>query len=124
MRFGPDARIPRGDASLGSYAARLDAHHGGAAHRAAAEVDEVPIVGHAVLARVLAHRRDEDAVVEFDGSQDERREEAGSHREIITGCNQSSRYARVNAPWSAYARKDCGRPTSRSCPARRAARRR
>ena len=34
--------------------------------RAAAEVDEVPVVGHAVDRRVLAHRRDDDAVRELD----------------------------------------------------------
>ena len=36
----------------------------GAADRAAAEVHEVPVVGRAVLGRVLAHRRDHDAVGE------------------------------------------------------------
>src|SRR5207245_334941 len=47
MRVGPDARIPRRDASLGRDTTRLDADESCAADRAAAEVNEVPVVRHA-----------------------------------------------------------------------------
>src|SRR5262249_41275884 len=58
MRLRPDPRVPGCDTAFGSDAARLHAHHRRAADRAAAEVHEVPFVGHAVLARVHAHGRD------------------------------------------------------------------
>ena len=45
----------------------------------AAQVHEVPVVRHAVLARVLAHGRDEDAVMERDGAQREGRKELRRH---------------------------------------------
>ena len=50
---GADARIRRDARHLGEHEAR-------AAVRAAAQVHEVVVVGHAVDARVLRHRRDDD----------------------------------------------------------------
>ena len=49
----------------------------GSADCAAAEVDEVPVVGVAVDRAVLAHGRDDDAVGEGDAALGERGEEAG-----------------------------------------------
>ena len=48
-----------------------------AADRAAAEVHEVPLVGDAVFGRVLAHRRDEDAIGDRDRPQREGAEKEG-----------------------------------------------
>src|SRR5207244_4574560 len=61
----------------GRDAARLDADQRSAADGTAAEMHEVPLVGHAVARRIHAHRRDEDAIGEFQRAQLERREEAG-----------------------------------------------
>src|SRR3954447_26893061 len=58
----PDAAIPRGNAAFRRDAARFDHHQSGAADCAAAEVDEMPVRREAVLARVLAHWRNENAV--------------------------------------------------------------
>ncbi len=55
VRVGPDPGVPRRNAPLGRDRARFDAHERGAAHGAAAQVHEVPFIGHAVLAGVLAH---------------------------------------------------------------------
>ena len=62
------------DAALAADVGHLGDHQPGAADRAAAEVHEVPVVGRAVLGRVLAHRRDDDAVREHEVAQAERRE--------------------------------------------------
>src|SRR5581483_9003591 len=75
MFFRPDAAVPCGDASGRRDGARLDEDETGAAHRAAAEVNVMPFVGQAALARVLAHRRDEDAISERDLAKRVRREE-------------------------------------------------
>ena len=64
-----------GSRAVGGDRRRLGDHERRAAGRAGAEVDEVPVVGEAVDARVLAHRRDDDAVGERDGAQGQRIEE-------------------------------------------------
>ena len=55
-------------------ARHLGEHEPGAAVRAAAEMHEVEVVGRAVGARVLRHRRHDDAVRQRDAAQRERRE--------------------------------------------------
>ena len=60
----PDAQILRRDPALRSHRARLGEHQPGTTHRPGAEVHEMPIVRESVLARVLAHRRDDDPVAE------------------------------------------------------------
>src|SRR5262249_16881732 len=44
-----------------------------------AEVRDVPVVAHAVVGAVLAHGRDDDAVVESEIGEPERREQSGGH---------------------------------------------
>ena len=63
-------------------ARHLGEHEARAAVRAAAEMDEVVVVGRAVDARVLRHRRHDDAVRQRDAAQRERRE----HRRRNAGC--------------------------------------
>ena len=75
----PDAQVGGGDAALGDDGGGLDEHEAGAALSAAAEVDQVPVVGEAVVRRVLAHGRDADAVGEGDGAELEGREERLGH---------------------------------------------
>ena len=59
----------------GSDRRRLGEDEAGAADRAAAEMHQVPVVREAVLARILAHRRDDDAVAKLDSAQAERRKQ-------------------------------------------------
>ena len=54
---------------------RFGEHQRRAADRAAAEVHQVPVVGEAILARILAHRRDDDAIAQLDAAQAERRKQ-------------------------------------------------
>ena len=69
------AGAAEGDAALGLDVGHLGDDEAGAAERAAAEVDEVPVVDGAVDGRVLAHRRDDDAVGEGEVAHAEGRED-------------------------------------------------
>src|ERR1019366_8385681 len=62
LRVGPEAEIDGRDASLGGGCCGLRHHEPCAPERARAQVNEVPARREPVDARVLAHRRDEDAV--------------------------------------------------------------
>src|SRR6185295_17288455 len=75
-----DAEVLRADAAIGAHRCRLSQDKGGAADRAAGEVDEVPITRESVYCRVLTHRRDEDAVGERQGANDEGIEQVGHAR--------------------------------------------
>jgi hypothetical protein len=71
----PDAEISRRDAALGAHRVGLCDDESGTADGAAAEVDEVPVVGKAVYAGVFAHRRHGDAVWQSETAELKRREE-------------------------------------------------
>ncbi len=71
-RIEPGAALR--DPRIGRDAHHFGEHEAGAAVRAAAQVDEVEVVGRAVDARVLRHRRHDDAVLERHAAQRERRE--------------------------------------------------
>ena len=58
----PYTKILRTDASFRNHGISLGKYHSGSAHCAATEVDQVPIVGEAVSARILAHRRNNNAI--------------------------------------------------------------
>jgi hypothetical protein len=61
-RIVPEPHIGVGDPRLGENGGGLDGEQRGARERKATEVDDVPI-GHAAIdGRVLAHRRDDNAV--------------------------------------------------------------
>jgi hypothetical protein len=62
VRVVPDAGVAVGDAAALLHRGRLHEHDAGAALRELAEVHEVPVGDMAVLRRVLAHRRHDDAV--------------------------------------------------------------
>src|SRR6185437_12144792 len=64
MCAGPNAGIARRDATLGRNCGSFDTDHRCTADGATAEVDQVPVSRHSVLARVLAHRRNDDAILE------------------------------------------------------------
>ena len=87
MGVVPDAEIARRDASLRRDRGRLDEKKKRGAPRAAAEMDEMPVVGEAVRWRnVLAHRRHGDAVAKRDAADGERAElrRAGTARSSLT----------------------------------------
>ena len=66
----PDAQVlRRRSAPSGVTAARLGEHQRRSADGAGAEVDEVPVVREPVLARVLAHGRDDDPVAQRRGRE-------------------------------------------------------
>ena len=65
----PDAEILRRDPPLRRHRRRFGEHQRGAADRARSEMGEVPVVGVAVVAGILAHRRNPDAVGERDVAQ-------------------------------------------------------
>ena len=70
-----DAEIFGRDAPLGSHRCGFREHQSGAADGTRPEIDEMPVVGKPVVAGVLAHRRDDDAVGQGDAAADERVEE-------------------------------------------------
>src|SRR5262249_3882524 len=78
MSIGPEAEILWTDPASRFDRRRLGNHQSCPAHRAAAEMNEVPIVCHAVLAGVLAHGRNENAIAEGDTPNGERIEESVS----------------------------------------------
>ena len=72
---GVYAEIAGGDAAFGTDGCGFGHDGACSANCAAAEVDEVPVVGVAVDRAVLAHGRDDDAVGEGDAALGERGEE-------------------------------------------------
>ena len=67
----PQPRAARADARLGRDIGHLAHDQPGTAHGSAADVDQVPVVGQAVLGGVLTHGADDDAVVEGQRAQRE-----------------------------------------------------
>ena len=71
---GVDAEVPGGDAAFGADGGGFGDDGARSTDCAAAEVDEVPVVGVAVDRAVLAHGGDDDAVGKGDAALLERRE--------------------------------------------------
>ncbi len=77
----PQPDVAMADAAGRLNAGRLDEDQGCPAEGEAAEVDEVPVLHHAIDGRVLAHRRDGDAVLEGHAPQGKRGKQDGlGHR--------------------------------------------
>jgi hypothetical protein len=74
----PQAEIAVGDATARLHRRGLGEHDPCAAGGEPAEMYQMPVVGHAVLGRVLAHRRDHDAVGRAHAAQVDRREQQGT----------------------------------------------
>jgi hypothetical protein len=61
----PESKAARGDAPVRGYCGRLDHHQSGPADGgAAAQMDQMPVMGKAILGGIVAHRRHGDAVAE------------------------------------------------------------
>jgi hypothetical protein len=82
VRIAPDAEIVWADAPLGRHGRGLGDDKGRTTHGARTKMDHVPCRGQAILARVLAHGRYEDAVAECQAAERERVEQAG-HDSIL-----------------------------------------
>ena len=75
----PDAVIGGGDTALRRDGGSLKGDQACATLSTCAEMDEMPIVGEAVLRGVLAHGRDSDAIGEGDGAKLKGREKRMAH---------------------------------------------
>src|SRR4051812_12183132 len=75
MLVRPDAKIPGRNAASRFNRARFGHDQTGPTHGATPKVREMPIVRKAVLTRVLAHRRDHDAVRDLNSADVKRREQ-------------------------------------------------
>jgi len=79
VRIFPDAKICGGDAALREHGGSLEQDEARTTLSAAAEVDEVPVIGEAVLRRVLAHGRNADAIGKGDGAKLKWRKKRKTH---------------------------------------------
>jgi hypothetical protein len=68
----PNAEVGERDATPRLDGASFGKDKGGASDSAAAQVDEMPVVGKSILAGVLAHWRDNDAMPKFDVANSQR----------------------------------------------------
>ena len=75
MLVAPDAEVLRRDPPLRRDRRRFGEHQRRAADRARREMGEMPVVGVAVDAGILAHRRNADAIGERDVAQAKRAEQ-------------------------------------------------
>ena len=78
----PDAKIGRRDAAFKQNCRSFKRDQPGSSLRAAAQVHEVPVIGKAVFAGILAHGRNADAVAEIDGSKLKGRKKRGCHIQL------------------------------------------
>jgi hypothetical protein len=69
-----EARAARRDAALAAHVGRFGDDEARPADGAAAQMHQMPVAGRAVVGRVLAHRRHDDAVGYRQSAQPERRE--------------------------------------------------
>ena len=73
------------DAPVALHMGRLHDEQAGAGIGEHAEMGHVPVVRAAVIGAVLAHRRDDDAIVEFDAGKFDGREQRGGHEKSLGG---------------------------------------
>ena len=76
---GVQAEAAMGDAAMALDMGRLHHHQRGAGIRQHAEMHQMPVVGAAVVGRVLAHGRDHDAVGKLQAGQPIGREKGAAH---------------------------------------------
>jgi hypothetical protein len=75
-----EAEIAGCDAADGFHGGRFDHEHGGARQGHIAEMDHVPVGGAAIFGRILAHRRNDDAIRQREVAQLEGREQGAHER--------------------------------------------
>src|SRR5690606_5979679 len=116
VRVAPDAEVGGADAAFGRHGRGFHHDHAGAAHRPAAQVDQVPVAGQAVAAGILAHRRDADAVLEGHAAQLQRGKQQAGHAQftVTWALRTTSRHLAVSL--ARYAPKSAGVPPRGSSP--------
>src|ERR1700676_3080768 len=62
----PNSQIARRDTSFRGNRSRLNHHEGSSAGSSTAQMNQVPITGKSIVRRILAHRRNGDAVTKCD----------------------------------------------------------
>lgn len=72
VAIAPNAKVLRTDARFSQNGGGFAKNDRGASYGTAAKMDEVPIAGEAVFARILAHGRNGDAIAERDCANRER----------------------------------------------------
>ena len=85
-----------GDAAVALDMGRLDDHQSGAGIGQHAEMHQVPVIGAAVVGRILAHRRDDEAVGKLETGELDGREQSTAHGGILLLVKWS---AEVSALW-------------------------
>ncbi len=91
-----EAETAVGDAAGTLDMRRLDDHQRGAGMRHHAEMHQVPVIGAAVVAGILAHRRDDEAVRQLETGELDRREQSTAHGGLrLSGEKERLRYQRV-----------------------------
>jgi hypothetical protein len=73
----PQAQIGIGNAALGGNAGGFEDHQAKAANGKAPEMDQMPVIGEAVLRRILAHGGDDRAVAQGQAAQGGRGKQLG-----------------------------------------------
>src|SRR4029077_10241976 len=86
MPVGPDAEVVRTDPSFRKNGRCLGQDQAVAADGATAEMNEMPVVRVSVLARILAHRRDEHPVGKRQISNRERIKQGSHGQKSIVTC--------------------------------------
>lgn len=76
----PQTEIGIRNASLGFHGSSFRNHQPCTAHRAATQMNQVPIVRKSIFARIFAHRRDGDPIRERDTTDRKWREEVWARR--------------------------------------------
>ncbi len=126
----PDALIEGRDAAARFHGGGFHHHQGRAADRAAAEMDQMPVVGEAVFARILAHGGNGDAVAKRYAALGQRLEEvdghrflvsplmAGRHRDALTATGKSPRESAPGSPPSQAKTSIARNSTCTQCPIR------
>jgi hypothetical protein len=90
LRVVPQPGVPRADPAIGRHGRRLANDQRRAAGRAAAQMNEMPIIGHAVLRGILAHRRDTDAIAQGDILKGELTEKVRRRHALLYACGEES----------------------------------
>ena len=72
MCIRPDAQVAISNTAFGHDGGGFSEYQSGAADGHLTEVDEMPIVGQTIMRGVLAHRRDNDAILQSDAAQRDR----------------------------------------------------
>ena len=85
----PDAEILGTDASFGENGRCLGQDQSSATHRAAPEMNEMPVVSESVAARILTHWRDEHPIRKRQISNRERIKQAGHGQLSVTSSQLS-----------------------------------